>query len=186
LSRNIFIFHGSNGSIDSHWYKWLKETLQEKTAMIHLLQMPTGSQQNLSNWLVTLEPFKKEMEDAILVGHSLGATFILDVLNQWDIRVHAAFLVSGFVGQLTVENEPNIPDFSEQVFSWERIKSLCSKFYVIHSDNDPYVPLERAQQLASYLGVELTVIKHAAHFQAQDGYTTFPFLESLIEKELKE
>ncbi len=48
----------------------------------------------------------------------MGTFFILNVLDQWDRKVQAAFLVSGFTGYLEVD-EPNIGDFSEREFDWE-------------------------------------------------------------------
>jgi len=174
--KSVFIIHGSNGSKNAHWYPWLKKELEKRGVQVFLPQFPIGEKQTLRNWLDTLKPMKDNLKDSILVGHSLGGPFILNVLNQWSIKAKAAFLVAGFSGHLEVEDEPNIDDIAERDFNWEKIKANCDKFYVIHSDNDPYVPLERAEELASNLGVEVTLVKDGKHFQAESGFETFDLL----------
>jgi hypothetical protein len=182
--KSAFIIHGSNGSKDSHWYPWLKKKLEERSLEVFLPQFPVGENQTLKNWLATLEPIKKYLENSIMIGHSLGVLFILNVLNQWDQKVQAAFLVSGFTGKLEVKDEINIEDFAEKPFDWEKIKENCKHFYVIHSDNDPYVPLEKAEELAKNLEVNIILVKGGEHFQAQSGFKTFDLLLNKIDREI--
>jgi predicted alpha/beta hydrolase family esterase len=174
--KSAFIIHGSNGNKDAHWYPWLKEELEKRGLKVFLPQFPIEENQTLQNWLDTLKPMKEHLDDSILVGHSLGVPFILNVLNLWDIKAKAAFLVAGFFGHLEAEDEPNIDDFAERDFNWEKIKINCDKFYVIHSDNDPYIPLKRAEELAQNLGVKVILVKRGEHFQEQSGFKTFDLL----------
>jgi len=183
--KTVFIIHGSNGSKDAHWYPWLKRELENRGLQVFLSQFPIEENQTLQNWLDTLQPMKENLKDSILIGHSLGAPFILNVLNQWDVKVKAAFLVSGFSGHLEVEDEPNIDDIAERDFNWRKIKENCKYFYVIHSDNDPYVPLERAEELARNLDVEVTLVRGGKHFQEESGFKTFPqLLEKIVDVNL--
>ena len=64
-------------------------------------------------------------------------------------------------------------------FNWAKIKSNAKNFIVYHSDNDPYVSLENGQETAKQLGVELTFIPNAGHFNKAAGYITF---ENLLNK----
>lgn len=185
MTDTAFIFHGSCGNPGKHWYPWLKEELEERELQVFAPQFPIdGAEQNMENWLETLEPLKDQLPGSILVGHSLGAPFILDILNFWDHDVKAAFLVSGFEGHVEVEEEPYINDFSDRDFNWEKIRSQCGSFRVIHSDNDPYLPLHIAQRLADKLGVELTLVEGAEHFQKKLGYGKFDLLLEMIDEEL--
>lgn len=181
--QSAFIIHGSNGSKDSHWYPWLKEELEKKELEVFLPQFPIGENQTLKNWLDSLKPLRNKLTDSILIGHSLGAPFILNILNQWDVKAKAAFLVSGFTGHLEVEGEINIEDFAEREFDWEKIKRNCDSFYVIHSDNDPDVPLEKAKELAGNLGVSVILIKAGRHFDTQ-SFKRFDLLLEKIDKEI--
>jgi len=96
LTKTAFIIHGLNGSKDAHWYPWLKKKLEEKGLKVFLPQFPIEENQSLQNWLSTLQPLRGSLRDSIIVGHSLGVPFILNVLNQWEIKAKATFLVSGF------------------------------------------------------------------------------------------
>lgn len=183
--KSVFIVHGSTGSKNAHWFPWLKERLEGKGLQVFLPQFPIEEgQQTLQNWLDTISPMKERLSDSIMVGHSIGAPFILNVLNQWDVKIRAAFFVGGFAEKHEAEGEPNMDDFAAREFDWGKIRENCKNFYVIHSDNDPYVPLEKAQRLAKNLGVEVILVKGAGHFQAQSGFETFPLLLEKIESEL--
>lgn len=175
----VFIIHGSSGSPQGNWFPWLKEELKKEGHEVIVPQFPIGEQQLLKNWLETLEPYKERLNDAVLVGHSLGAPFIIDVLNAWEVKVKATFLIAGFIGPLSVD-EPNIEDFSDKEFDWEKIRSRCAHFEQFHSDNDPFVPQSFARQLSQRLGIKLTIVKKAGHFMASEGWKEFPLLKERI------
>ncbi len=44
-------------------------------------------------------------------------------------------------------------------FDWERIRRNCVRFEVFHSDNDPYVPLEKGKELAEKLGAKFVLVR---------------------------
>ncbi|MBN1645415.1 serine hydrolase family protein [Candidatus Woesearchaeota archaeon] len=180
----VFIFHGSNSRPSAHWFPWLAKKLKDEVEEVICIQMPGLEEQLLDNWLKTLEPYKAKLNGAILVGHSLGAPFILNVLNEWDVKVNATFLVAGFTGPFEKEGEDNLSDFSDRKFNWKIIKSRCKKFYVIHSESDQVVPIGKSLDIALNLGVDMIQVPDAGHFRAIDGWTEFPGLLMDIEREL--
>ncbi len=56
---------------------------------------------------------------------------------------------------------------------------------MFHSDNDPYVPLEKAYELRDKIDAELHIIKNAGHFNKQAGYTKFTQILDKIKNEAK-
>lgn len=74
--------------------------------------------------------------------------------------------------------------FVDRTFNWEKIRKNCKKFYVINSNNDPYVPLDKGKGLAKNLRTELIVLKNAGHINQESGYTKFDFLLEMIKNEL--
>lgn len=61
-------------------------------------KFPTPEGQNLNAWLETLTEVAGEVGSRdILVGHSTGAIFFVNVLNQLLESVKATFLVDGFI-----------------------------------------------------------------------------------------
>ncbi|MFH1306277.1 MAG: alpha/beta hydrolase [Candidatus Micrarchaeota archaeon] len=183
--KYAFIIHGSGGNPEKHWYPWLKSKLEEKGMQVFAPQFPIEEKQTLQNWMETLKPFEQYLEDSIMIGHSLGVPFILNILNSENVKINSAFLVSGFVGHLDVEGEENIDDFSERKFDWNKIKENCKKFYIFHSDNDSHIPLQKAQEFASNLGENIILLKGGEHFQAQSGFEKFDLLLKKIEERIE-
>lgn len=180
----IFLFHCSGGSPESHWYPWLKRALEKRGDEVIIPTFPIGPhEQTFDNWLKVLEPHKEKLDGSVLIGHSLGAPFILDVLNEWRPHVRATILVAGFVGALGGVDEPNLDDFAERKLDWNRIRSCAERFIVIHGDDDPIVPLQKARELGRLLGTgtEPLIIAGGGHLRGADGYVAFPKLLELID-----
>lgn len=167
----IFIIHGSGGKAEDHWRPWLRESLRSDGHEVIMPQFPIGNDEHYEQWRAILAPRQPEFDDAIFVGHSLGVPFILRTLDEYRPRLRAALLVGGFVGKLF----PSLDEFSDYAFDWAALRELGS-YVVINSDNDPYVPLRKGEELAAHLDVDLTLVRGAGHFQAHSGFTEFPLL----------
>jgi len=142
---------------------------------------PNTNFPKLFEWLKFFEKNFSLRKDTILVGHSLGAPFILRLLERLPEgqKIGACFLVSGFERPLGF---PETENFVDKPFDWEKIRQSCEKFVVIHSDNDPYVPLAIGKDLAKSLNVKL-IIEHAAgHINAPGGFLSYPRLLNMILK----
>ncbi len=183
---NVIIIHGTGSSPKGNWFPWLKSELEKRGCMVFVPKFPTPKNQSLPNWLKTFQKVESYLDEkSLVVGHSLGPAFLLSVLENLNRSIKAAFFVAGFTGLL------NLPQFDElnqtfttKHFDWNEIKKNCKKFYVIHSDNDPYVPLDKGKKLAKNLGVELIILKNAGHINQEAGYFKFDFLLDLMQKEL--
>lgn len=101
--------------------------------------MEPAQNQNLDAWKQVLENQEIQVdEDTVLIGHSTGAVFILNILNDMDIQVEASFLVSGFIGPLNDERfDPLNQSFGEREFDFEKIRSSSQKIHQFHSASDP-------------------------------------------------
>ncbi len=183
---NVFIIHGTGGSPEINWFPWLKKELENLGCKVFVPKFPTPENQSLESWLEVFEKYRKYLdENSIVVGHSLGPAFLLSVIENLDKPIKASFFVSGFIGFL------NNPDFDglnktfvDKRFDWNKIRKNCKRFYVINSDNDPYVPLEKGKHIAEKLGAELVVLKNAGHISQESGYTKFGLLLEMIRKEI--
>ena len=172
------IVHGAYGHPQENWIPWLRKELELLNYEVIAPHFPTPENQSLDTWIAVFEPYREELTgDAIVIGHSLGAAFLLTILEGLACPIQAAYFVAGFISPL---GNPLFDKFNrtfvEKSFEWERIKRNVKRFYVFHADNDPYVPLEKAQELAACLGVEVTMVKGAGHFNEESGYTRFPLL----------
>ena len=179
--KRAFLIHGSRGSPEGHWFPWLKNQLKEFE--VFAPQFPIGpDDQFLENWLNVLQPKAEHLSGSVIVGHSLGVPFILNVLNDWDVHFKLVILVAGFYGPFEADGEPNIIDFADKKFDWEQMKKKAEKFIVVYSDNDPYIPEDIQVSLAAELDAELVMIEGARHFTTNSGYKEFPKLMEMIKK----
>ncbi len=178
---NVFIIHGAYGSPDENWFPWLGSELEDSGCRVFIPRFPTPAGQSLKSWLRVFDDYSQYLDkDSIVVGHSLGPAFLLNIIEKLDHPVRAGFFVSGFVGML---DNPDFDDinisFFDNGFDWQKIRQNCQDFFVFHSDDDPYVPLEKGESLAKKLGVDVTLVRGAGHFNKDSGYTRF---ELLLEK----
>lgn len=118
------------------------------------------------------------------MGHSIGPAFLLNILEKLNHSIKAAFFISGFIGLLNNPFDKYNKTFTTNPFNWSKIKKNCKKFYIINSDNDPYVPLEKGKELAKNLNTKLIILKNAGHINEEFGYTKFNFLLKKIKKAL--
>lgn len=181
----VFIFHGAHGNPLRNWFPWLKEELEKIGCEVFIPQFPTPKGQSLDAWLEAFRPFEQYIdEDTIFVGHSLGANFILNLLEKLDKKVKASFLVAGFASPVhdpaDKVNTIN-KSFYNKKFDWNKIKGNSRYIYQINSDNDPYVTIEAAEKISKPLGITLTVIEGGGHFNEESGYSKFPALLDMIE-----
>jgi predicted alpha/beta hydrolase family esterase len=122
-----------------------------------------------------IEQYKEFLTpETIVIGHSLGSPFVLDVLEHYPARL--AVLVCAFIGKAGNDFDDSMKTFAQKEFDWHAIKQHCQHFMIFHADNDPYILLEKAQAVAEHLGVDVTLVPGAGHFNTAAGYTAFPLL----------
>ena len=181
---NILILHGTDGSPDSNWFMWLKGILVGRGHKVWLPTLPNSDKPNAkiyTDFLLANSNFDYN-EDTILIGHSSGAVEILNLLQHLppESIVKASVLVSAFKDDLKWEA---LTGLFEEPFDFKIIRARCSRFIFIHSDNDPYCPIDHAEYLALKTGGELLVAEGQGHFNTELGpqYKQFPQLLELLD-----
>ena len=141
-----FLIHGAYGNPEENWFPWLKSELENSGFQAIAPAFPTPENQTLESWLKVFSKYEKSLDkDTILIGHSVGCAFCLAILERAPAPIKAAYLVSGFTSPLqNGQFDPLNKTFVERKFNWEKIRKNCRHFCIFHSDNDPYVPLEKA------------------------------------------
>ncbi len=184
MPKRVVIIHGSYGSAKENWFPWLGEAVRALGHHVIIPDFPTPEGQSLQRWLEVFESrVGKLSPDIVLVGHSLGAAFILRVLERTAQTITGAFLVSGFLGELGLPEFDKVnSDFVLAPVNWPRVVKNGGKIMVYNSDNDPYVPLDKGRKIAHELGVDLTIVKGGGHINAAAGYAQFPKLLDDLQK----
>jgi len=184
MNTSVFIFHGTEGYPEENWFPWLKKKLEAKNCKVFVPQFPSppGEPASIDKWFKVLKNYNQHInKDTILVGHSLGGIFTLKILEGLQNPVRAVFLVGTPIGVRPILNYDRDNSFSGFSFDWPTIKNNAKHFIVYQSNNDPYVSLGNGEQLAKELGVELTFIPNAGHFNKKAGYTIFNNLWEKLE-----
>ena len=183
----VFIFHGTAGSPEGNWFPWLKSELEKLGCRVTVPKFPTPQEQSLQSWLAILNKYGQQINaNTILIGHSLGGLFLLRVLERLSHPVAAAFFVAAPIGVKPILYYEGDEKFSGFNFNWQEIKKKAERFFVYHSDNDPYVSLANGKELAKQLGVQLTFIPNAGHLNAESGYKKFDLLLEDVKKVVKQ
>lgn len=172
---NIFLIHGAFGNPKENWFPWLKQKLEELDCEVITPIFPTPENQSLENWTKIFIKYENQIdENTIFIGHSLAPAFLLSMLERIDIKIRGSFFISGFLKLLGNETFDSInKTFVIKTFNWKKIKQNCEQCYIYHSNNDPYVPIECANELANKLEVKPNIIKNAGHFNKESGYLKF-------------
>ena len=180
--KNAVIFHGTDGSSQSNWIPWLKAELEILGYQVWTPDLPNAGFPNEDAYTryIAQENFPFN-EETILIGHSSGAVAILKLLPKIGIRVKASFLVSAFEDDLGM---PNLKGLFTKPFDFDRIRANGGDMYFLHSDNDPYVPLQMADHVALQCAATLIPIPGEGHFnlETSPAYKEFPKLLGKIKE----
>lgn len=180
--KNILILHGTQGSPRGNWFQWLRRELQKRKYKVWVPKLPNPGKPRISKNVKYVSANKRWNFNAqsILVGHSSAPLTILGILNELPEGTVVDKCI--LVAPLTKSDwEPNSELFDYD-FDFKKIRTKAKHFIIIHSDTDPYTPLDQPKDLAKKLGAKLIIKKNEGHFNLEKGpqYKKFPFLLDLI------
>ena len=178
--KNVIILHGTGDSPDLFLFPYVAQGLREKGFEVWLPQLPNAEKPNLKDWLPFILENGRFTEETVIVGHSAGAQIVLSILENSDVKVKQAILISGYAKPLPkTENDPQ----NQDEFNWGKIKGKAGEFIFINSDNDPWECTDlQGKIMADSLGGRL-IIMHEGHMGSQthnQPYKEFPLLLELI------
>ena len=184
--KNVLILHGTQATSKSNWFSWLANELKKKGFKTWLPDLPNPNLPSLKeiNKFIFSNKDWEFNADSIIVGHSSGAIAILSILSELpeNVVLDKCILVSYFTKDSVGGKWELNRRFFDYDFDFAKIKKHARKFIIVHSDNDPYGPLEDVKDLAQKLNAQLIIKKDQGHFNLEKGeeYRQFPFLLELI------
>lgn len=167
--KNALILHGTDSNSSANWFPWLKKELEEIGFEVWVPDLPHAEKPNIeryNHFLFTNKDWVFD-SDSVIIGHSSGAVEILGLLQALPegVVVNKCILVGSFKDDLGWDS---LKELFIKPFDFEEIKKHAKEFVFIHSDNDPYCPLEHAEYLSQQLGGKLIVKKGQGHFSGSD------------------
>lgn len=182
---NVIIVHGAYGYPEENWFGWLKEELHHQGIACHVPQLPTPNGQHLQTWIESFSQSVKYLitSHTVLIGHSLGAVFLLRWLEQQNGSIASVILAGAFLGSV------NIPEFDiinasffQTPFNWDLIKTRCNEFVCFYGTGDIYVVRNQFNQIADSLNAKKIIVSQAGHFNTASGYVKFPHILRYIKQ----
>lgn len=181
--KTVLIIHGICGHAGIHWQRWLHDELLKKGYKVVMPDLPNPDRPDRDEWLETVDRLTSDVDfsDLVIVGHSLGVTTALDLIEQSGKKIDTLISIAGFAEDYGADL--NSYFLKDKNIDLDKVKNSIRKVYVIQSDNDPYVPQEILKHLADGLGVEPLIIKNGGHFNTDSSYIKFPLLLKIIEED---
>ncbi len=191
------IIHGSFGSPQSNWIPDLKEKLEKNGLFVVAPQFPVNTweeitvsgpkvrptKQLLDNWLATFSSlnFWDKREEWCVVGHSIATTFMLHLLEHFNLKFNCAIFVCPFYEKLHKSWQVDLVNesFYSYNFKFPQLKKQIGISYALMSNNDPYVDAKYSQNFISNIGAHLIVIKDGGHLNSEMEITKLPILFEL-------
>lgn len=182
--KTAIIIHGTLGSPQGNWFQWLKTELESRGMRVWLPQLLHAEQPSLRLWSKDIRekcPFTIN-EETLIIGHSSGAILAL-ILAQGNFEPIGGIVGVSVFHDNSLNWEPNNKLFDVR-FEWNTIRANAKKLLLIHSDNDPYVPLNQAQYVADNCRAELLTIPGQGHFNLEQSeeYGQFPKLIEVLQE----
>lgn len=167
--KNALILHGTDSDSSANWFPWLNGELEKAGYKVWVPDLPHAEKPNIeryNNFLLSNKSWAFN-DESIIVGHSSGAVEILGLLQALpnNVMVEKCILVGSFKDDLGWES---LKELFLTPFDFEKIKRHAKEFIFIHSDNDPYCPLEHAEYLSQKLNGKLVLIKGQGHFSGEN------------------
>lgn len=188
--KRAVILHGTNGNPDSIWLPWLKKQLEANGYSVFAPLLPENHTPNKEIYDKFLKESNWDFEDNILVGHSSGATTVLNLISSdWFPKIKAAVLVGVFLNEKLLGEKiewykkGQFDGLFTVKFDPSKLKQKCQHFYFIHGDNDPFCDIADAKELCSKVGGKFVEVPNGLHLSASSGRFELPEAIELLKQD---
>lgn len=186
--KRAVILHGTSSDHRSNWFPWLKSELEKIGFEVWVPDLPQADQPNIERYNKLLLGSEWDFDKNLIIGHSSGSVAALGLIQSLpDIKVGTAILVGAFTERLADSHSWNmLKELFEKPFDYDSIKSKVGKFIFVHSEDDPYCPIEQAEELHGKLGGEFIRFKDKGHFSRHldPSFDKFPELLEIIKQKV--
>lgn len=183
--KNVVIFHGTSETEESFWFPWLRNRLEQAGCAVSIPRLPGADDPDISLWLPAAMN-EKYTPETILIGHSAGGSLQLSVLENLEIKIRQAIIVSGYARPVRSGKAPE--KILQASYDWDKIANNADDIIIINSDNDPWGcdDVEGRYMLDQLEKGKLIIPKGQGHMGSDlynQPYAEFPFLLKLIDYE---
>lgn len=182
MQKKATIIHGTDSSPDDYWMPWLRNYLSSKGYDVFAPVLPENHTPNKNTYDAFLKASDWDFQDNILVGHSSGATTVLNLLSaDWFPKVDQVILVGTFLSEdllagVSWYEKGQFDSLFLKEYNSNVIKQKAKKFIFVHGSDDPYCDIGLAKQLCMELDGTFITIQNGHHLAGKSGVTELPEL----------
>jgi len=171
----VLILHGWGGSDTPHWQAELASEIAKNYGTVSFPLLDNCHFPSKNRWLKQVKQILKDFQPDTVVCHSLANNLWMWLCEEEDmIEIKRLFMVS--VPSLGTK-EKTIKTF----FPCPLAKNIYAKeVHMIVSDNDPWVKIDEAKNIANQYNASLTILKDAKHINEDSGYGKWELIEKLV------
>jgi len=162
---NVLIVLGLYGSGPEHWQSQWEKTSSE-FSRVHQQDWDTPI---CEEWLRSLDNTIRQWNDhVVLVGHSLGSVTIAHWAARFGRKIVGALLVA--------PSDTEAATFPQGTTGFAPIPKVAFPFpsIVIGSTDDPYITVERVEELSAAWRSRLIMLGEFGHISTADGFGPWP------------
>lgn len=176
--KNALILLGTDSGPESNWFPWLKKKLEQSGYEVWVPQLPGADYPEMKKYREFI--FGGDFQfvpETVVVGHNSGAVAALSLLEALpsDKRIDTAVMVGVY--------RPERHSYSSrEPILTDKVVGKAKRFVFVHSDNDPYCPLDDAKYYADKTNAELFMIPDQDHFSEEidPRHKQLPELENIL------
>jgi len=162
MKPRIVYIHGNQTSHwSSSWPKWLKPELEKLGFLTFFETFPDSILAREEYWLPFLKDYVKAGKNDVIIGWSSGAVAAMRYAEENKIK--GSVLVSPSYTDLGDEMEKK-SGYYDTPWNWGNIKNNQKKIALFYGDDDPYIPQEQFDFIASQLKPNVSKIAKGKHF----------------------
>ncbi len=171
--KRAVILHGTSSHPSHNWQPWIKSELEKAGYEVFAPELPGNDAPDRKVYDDFLRTSGWDFTDNVLIGHSSGATTVLNLLStDWLPHIRAAVLVGTFLDEMLLKDVDWYSEtqfsqlFPAEGFDTERIKQKVDNLYCIHGDEDPLCDFDTARQFCQSVDGIFVPVKGAGHFSS--------------------
>lgn len=184
--KKAVLLHGTDGKPTDHWFPWLEEQLEQAGYEVFAPVLPDNHKPNKDTYGKFLQESGWDFSDNIVIGHSSGATTILNLLlADWFPHAKAAMLAGAFLNEKLTKSAEwyeagQFDNLFLDTYDPVVLRQKVDNFYFVHGDNDPYCDIKDTKQLCNELDGKFITIKDGHHLSGSSGITELPVLIDVL------
>lgn len=178
MSRaKTLILHGWGGSDIPHWQAWLACKLASNYGTVSFPMLDSPHFPSKNRWVSQTKELLAKFKPDTVICHSLGCILWFWLANEEISDIKHLILVA----------PPSIDtkiDTIKSFFPCPLPLSLhASKIDLIVSDNDVYMSIDEAKEIAKKYDIQLEILHQAGHINSDSGFGEWEYILELVTKQ---